>query len=925
MAELSCDVLVAGGGATGVCAAYDLARRGLQVILVDRDDLTTGTSGRFHGLLHSGARYAVRDIETANECITENQILRRIAPHIVEDTGGLFVATPDDPPDYVPRWVEACAASRIATEEVSSAELRKIEPALRSDMARAFRVPDGSVDGFDLGHAFSKAAESYGAQTLIRHRVSGLENTANGMRVTLHNEVADSTSHVEARWVLNAAGPWAGEVGALAGYRLDVRWSRGVMLAMNTRWVNTVVNRLRPPDDGDILVPVGTVSVIGTTSVHVQSPDDLTIDPAEVSQMLDEGEAIIPGFRRARALRIWAGIRPLYDASASGASGNDRNVNRGFAVIRHGPGMTSIVGGKLTTARLMAEKAVDDVCDGLGHYVGCTTATEVIPAAEKRRFHAVGHRLEQLEHGKMSGSLICECEMVTRPQLEAAIQSYDQTPALDDLRRDLRLGMGPCQGGFCAVRTAGILRYARGLESARAVDALRDFIGERFRGGRPLMWGQHLRQFLLDEMIYRRILALDAVDGARVAETHSLPGWATNATPIAPVSDGRRVLVIGAGLAGLMAAVHAVQAGARVKVLAAGLGRLILTPGWYQLGAFRDHPGVEAFGDWCSQHGALRLADSGDLRLPSMLGIPQSVDLAPEGLALADLGRDEPALIVGLAGWRDFDSALYAGMLSEQGIAHRSIHVDLPGRHDAWDLSPTELAHRFDDPDYRTEVARQVRGRLDGEQRVGFPAVLGLHDPGVRRDMESLIGVPVFEIPTLTPSVPGTRLYNTLKRWLMRQGVQVQVGHAVTRAVTERDRVTGVAVASAGHETVFRADAFILATGGLYGGGVLSDDRGRLWEPVLDLPVPGDADRMIWFRDELLDPRGHPVHHYGIQVDDGLRPLERDGLPAFANLFAAGHIIGGMNTLISASDEGLVLASAYGAVRAALNNSDVTR
>ena len=178
--DLACDVLVVGGGATGVCAAYDLARRGLDVILAERGDLTTGTSGRFHGLLHSGARYAVNDPESAAECIQENRILRRIAPHSIEDTGGLFVAAAGDPADYVPRWIEGCRAADIDIEEISVAEARRREPALRPDIQRAFRVPDGSVDGFDLGHAFIQAAERYGARTLIYHDVTALEPIRRG-------------------------------------------------------------------------------------------------------------------------------------------------------------------------------------------------------------------------------------------------------------------------------------------------------------------------------------------------------------------------------------------------------------------------------------------------------------------------------------------------------------------------------------------------------------------------------------------------------------------------------------------------------------------------------------------------------------------------------------------------------------------------
>ncbi|MBN1967186.1 MAG: anaerobic glycerol-3-phosphate dehydrogenase subunit A, partial [Anaerolineae bacterium] len=598
MAARSCDVLVIGGGATGVCAAYDAARRGLRVILTEMNDLTTGTSGRYHGLLHSGARYVVNDPESAHECIQENRILRRIAPQIVEDTGGLFVAAAHDPADFVPVWEAGCAAVGIEHEELSIAAARRLEPALRPDLARAFRVPDGAVDGFDLGHVFTRAAESFGAETLLYHAVTALAYGTDGMVATLADRRSGETKTVAARWVLNAAGPWAGEVAALAGHDLTVRWSRGLMIAMNVRWVNTIINRLRPPDDGDILVPVGTVSVIGTTSVPVERPDDHTIEAWEVSDLLAEGEAVIGGFREARALRAWAGVRPLYEPPGEHAGAQGRAVRRTFAVVRHGTGLTTVVGGKLTTARLMAEKALDDICAGLGIDARCTTADERLPMSEHgRRYHTLGGRLAKLEHGQMPGALICECELVSQRQLEEAINAYTELPSLDDLRRDLRLGMGPCQGGFCAVRATSILRHARDLPAPEAVAALRAFVDERFKGGRPLLWGQQLRQFLLDEMIYRRTLGLDRWQEPRAVGDITLPSWARASGPL-PDGTGRRVVVIGAGLAGLAAAIQAVQTGAHVQVVATGIGRLLLTPGWYALGAFREQAGVAAFRAW---------------------------------------------------------------------------------------------------------------------------------------------------------------------------------------------------------------------------------------------------------------------------------------------------------------------------------------
>ncbi|NDJ75135.1 MAG: anaerobic glycerol-3-phosphate dehydrogenase subunit A [Chloroflexi bacterium] len=528
MATTAVDVLVIGGGATGAAAAYDLARRGVRVLLAEQRDLSTGTSGRYHGLLHSGGRYAVRDPETARECILENRVLRRIAPFAIEDTGGLFVATALDPPDFPQQWVTGCAEAGIPTEKLTPGQAREHEPTLATDITAVYRVPDGSCDSFDLVHVFVNAMRLFGGDALIYHRVRALLREGDAVvGAELEDTRTGEVRTVHAACVLNAAGPWAGVVAGLAGLDVRIRFDRGAMIAMNTRWVNTVVNRLRPAADGDILVPVGTVCVLGTTSVHTDRPDDNTIENWEVNKILAEADAVVPGIRAGRALRAWSGVRPLYEPPEAGHDDAvGRAVKRTFSVIDHVErddvrGLVTVVGGKLTTCRLMGEQAADVVCAQLDMDKPGTTADEAlpVPAAPSRRYHQLDHRLRQLEHGELAGELICECEMVTRRQLEDAIAAYgDQPVQLDDLRRDLRLGMGPCQAGFCSYRAAGILQQMHGTSGQEAVRALADFVNERFRGVQPLLWGHGLRQFYLDEVIYRRTLGLDKLSWDADAE-----------------------------------------------------------------------------------------------------------------------------------------------------------------------------------------------------------------------------------------------------------------------------------------------------------------------------------------------------------------------------------------------------------------------
>ena len=124
--------------------------------------------------------------------------------------------------------------------------------------------------------------------------------------------VKDEDVRIEADLVVNAAGAWAGKIAATAGITVQMTPGKGILMAVNHRVVNTVINRCKMPGDGDIIVPAHTVAIIGTTDVKVADPDHFGIEPWEVQLMLDEGEKLIPGFRTFRFLRAWAGVRPLY-------------------------------------------------------------------------------------------------------------------------------------------------------------------------------------------------------------------------------------------------------------------------------------------------------------------------------------------------------------------------------------------------------------------------------------------------------------------------------------------------------------------------------------------------------------------------------------------------------------------------------------
>jgi glycerol-3-phosphate dehydrogenase subunit B len=285
------------------------------------------------------------------------------------------------------------------------------------------------------------------------------------------------------------------------------------------------------------------------------------------------------------------------------------------------------------------------------------------------------------------------------------------------------------------------------------------------------------------------------------------------------------------------------------------------------------------------------------------------------------IGAAYPALtrplIVGFAGWRDFYAGLIADNLCRAGIDAASTAIDMPemgGNFDNWSL---DYASYLDTPDGLAHLIAQVKPRLDSAAQVGFPAVLGFK-PETRKRIAEALGAAVFEIPTLPPSVPGLRLYHALRRAMIERGGRFTIGPRLSGLETSGGRVTGVLAETAanGRHRSIPADAVILATGGLFGGGLESDYQGRIWETVADLPVASVPPLEAWFAHPLLSGQPQPIHQAGIVTDDDLRPLDGDGKPVAPNLYAAGRLLAGYSPVVEGSTEGVDAATgAHAALR----------
>ncbi|MFC7142748.1 anaerobic glycerol-3-phosphate dehydrogenase subunit GlpA [Halosimplex aquaticum] len=524
-------IAVIGGGSTGTGVARDLAMRGFDVTLVEQGNLTHGTTGRMHGLLHSGGRYAVSDQASATECIEENRVLRDVASHCVEMTGGMFVKRPEDSEEYFREKLAGCEACGIPAEVISGEEARAREPHLAADVEKAITVPDGAVDPFRLVVANAASAMNHGARVETHSTVTdllvedgeivGLEvEHSSGPGVRVHG-TEGGREEIYADHVVNATGAWAGRIGDMAGLDVEVRPSKGVMTIMNVRQVDTVINRCRPKGDADIVVPHETTAILGTTDEEVDDPEDYPEEQWEVDKMIETLSELIPMLEEARTIRSFWGVRPLYEPPDVGSE-DPTDITRDFFLLDHDerddlPGMTSIVGGKFTTYRMMAEQIADHVCDRFGVDAACRTDVVPLPGSEdfsvlrdymdefgltspigRRSVERLGSRAEEVLDTDGPNPTVCGCEAVTRAEVRDAIEQSGSD--LNAVRIRTRASMGNCQGGFCAHRLAGELQDSYDEPTVR--EAWDELLQERWKGQRHALWGEQLSQAMLNYALH---------------------------------------------------------------------------------------------------------------------------------------------------------------------------------------------------------------------------------------------------------------------------------------------------------------------------------------------------------------------------------------------------------------------------------------
>ena len=401
------------------------------------------------------------------------------------------------------------------------------------------------------------------------------------------------------------------------------------------------------------------------------------------------------------------------------------------------------------------------------------------------------------------------------------------------------------------------------------------------------------------------------------------------------------VIVIGMGLSGLMAAKTAVEMGKKTLIIGKGTGSLCLfsntidvlgnlsegmkmaigLPRW-----IKDHPEhpyskldwekieqpLSSFRSIFQSQYTFQSVDHENCLIPTGAGTYRPTYLIPSTMIAGASLKNRKVLIVGFKGFKDF----YADYTADQ-LKCRGIVIPL-SEFQGQEMIATSISRLMERGSFREALGREVKKQMNGESRIGFPALLGIRDSlGVKKDLEETTGVEVFEIPILPPSIPGMRIFRHFKEWLIQRGVTFLLGHSVSKAILNGRRCEGIEVSHPPLSQSYSAGRFILATGRFIGGGLKADEE-KIYEPLFNLPVLQPGSRDHWFANSFFND--HPIHHAGILTDSSFRPVDQKGEQLLDNVWIAGSVLAGHDCIQEKSREGIEIATGYWAARLASEN-----
>jgi glycerol-3-phosphate dehydrogenase len=553
-------VLIVGGGVLGTAIARDFAIRGLEVTVVEQGTLTEGTTGRMHGMLYSGARFAATDRAGARRCQAESQLLREIADHCVQSTATIITEQPDSDGQFGD-YMAACEECSIPFQELSESEIESTE--LTGGATRAIRVPEAAVDPFKLTLSNAAGAREFGAEiktgaavedvTFEDGRVAGVtveyEPTSTshpaptsgvevdpdagpdtepdgdetdqpgsetetdeddgsgreGMPGAVQRSFtgvsqddspdAGETEDIDADFVVNATGAWADRIAAKAGITLPLSRTRGRMLVLDEEPAHTYTQY-------DPELPLTLSQFWGNAVLGPVTGD--------VEQALEEMP--VANLEAATVLRSYSGVWTQHRSS------DDHPYGPGATMIDHEKfddqwGMLSVVGGTLTTHRLVAKQVVNRVCREFGIDRDCQTDEIPLPDPLPSSNGSGGTSMVAKASSAAKAAagtattdpVLCETQSVSQGAVEAALDSDDvRGTDLTDVRIRTGATMGACQGGRCGHRIASQLYSEHDAETVE--ESLQDLLASRWLGRRGTLWGTQLAAALEDYEYHAAVL-----------------------------------------------------------------------------------------------------------------------------------------------------------------------------------------------------------------------------------------------------------------------------------------------------------------------------------------------------------------------------------------------------------------------------------
>jgi glycerol-3-phosphate dehydrogenase len=521
------DLAIIGGGINGAGIARDAALRGLSVALFEREDWAAGTTGSSTRMIHGGVRYLLYDVPTTRHSSEDAGRIRKIAPHLTWRIPFLWPLYPGG--RFMQEATEAFLSAYdpyakmkggLHHTRLSAAEARAIEPGIAPEVVGALTLDEWGCDVFRLAALNALDAREHGADLFTHTEVVELLRSGRDVRgVRARDRIDGREWDVEARMVVNAGGPWADRIAAMADAPVKMRPGKGVHVTFERRIGN--YGMILEGKDGRtmFLVPHGAETIIGTTDDDYYgdpSVVDLEITGDEVAYVIEAAAHAIPQAREWRPLRAWAGVRnTMFEW---GVDADD--LSRRHEVLDHAArdgigGMISILGGKLAAYRIQSEDAVDFAMKQLGApAVACSTGTAPLPGAEpapdmaalareiplpqsaiERVWRRLGSRVRDALAGASPDDLapICRSEAVTAAEIRYAVR-VEGCRTLEDLRRHAHVGAGGCDGSDCAVPAALLMADLMGWNAERTRDEIDGFMDRRWTGRRPVLYGATLAQ-----------------------------------------------------------------------------------------------------------------------------------------------------------------------------------------------------------------------------------------------------------------------------------------------------------------------------------------------------------------------------------------------------------------------------------------------